>query len=79
MGYRETSEFGIGDDNTDQTFTGTAVFGGIEAWIINWVIAGAEVQYRTVPDALGGGGVSAVFGDDNLGGLTLRVLVGIRR
>jgi hypothetical protein len=46
---------------------------------VSWVIAGAEVQYRTVPDALGEGGVSQVFGDTDLGGVTVRVLVGIRR
>lgn len=79
MGYRETSEFALGDDNTDTTFNGGLAFGGIEASIVSWVIAGAEVQYRTVPDALGEGGVSQVFGDNDLGGVTVRVLVGIRR
>ena len=79
MGYRETSDFAIGNDNTDTSFTGGLVFGGIEASIVSWVIAGAEVQYRTVPDALGAGGVSEAFGDTDLGGVTVRVLVGIRR
>jgi hypothetical protein len=79
MGYKERSEFAIGDDNTDTTFTGTLVFGGLEASIVSWVIAGAEVQYRSVPDALGGGGVSQAFGENDLGGVTVRVLVGIRR
>jgi hypothetical protein len=79
MGYRETSQFAIGDDNTDTSFNGGLVFGGIEAALVSWVIAGAEVQYRTVPDALGEGGVSQAFGDTDLGGVTVRVLVGIRR
>jgi hypothetical protein len=79
MGYRETSDFGIGDENTDTTFSGGLAFGGIEASIVSWVIAGAEVQYRSVPNALGEGGVSQAFGDTDLGGVTVRVLVGIRR
>lgn len=79
MGYKERSEFGMGDDNTDTSFNGSVVFGGIEASIVSWVIAGAEVQYRTVPDAIGEGGVSQAFGENDLGGVTLRVLVGIRR
>jgi hypothetical protein len=79
MSYRETSDFAMGDDNTDTVFNGGVVFGGIEAALVSWVIAGAEVQYRTVPDALGEGGVSQVFGDTDLGGVTVRVLVGIRR
>lgn len=79
MGYKERSNFAIGDDNTDTTFTGNLVFGGLEASIVSWVIAGAEVQYRSVPDALGEGGVSQAFGENDLGGMTVRVLVGIRR
>jgi hypothetical protein len=79
MGYRETSQFAIGDDNTDTSFNGGLVFGGIEASIVSWVIAGAEAQYRSVPGALGDGGVSQAFGDTDLGGVTVRVLVGIRR
>jgi len=79
LGYRETSEFGMGDDNTNTTFTGGVVFGGLEASIVSWMIAGAEVQYRTVPDAIGGGGVSEAFGERDLGGVTVRVLVGFRR
>lgn len=79
MGYKERSEFGTGDENTDTSFNGSVVFGGIETSIASWVIAGAEVQYRTVPDAIGDGGVSQAFGENDLGGVTLRVLVGIRR
>lgn len=79
MGYRETSDFAIGEENTDTTFSGGVVFGGIEASIVSWIIAGAEVQYRTVPNAIGGAGVSEAFGETDLGGTTVRVLVGIRR
>lgn len=79
VGYRETSDFGQSSDNTDTTFNGSVVFGGVEASVFSWIIAGVEAQYRTVPDAIGGGGVSGAFGETDLGGTTLRVLIGVRR
>ena len=79
VGYRERSEFAVADDDVDATFTGRAFFGGLEAVIGGWVIVGAEVQHRSVPDALGEGGVSAAFRETDLGGSAIRFLVGIRR
>lgn len=79
VGYRERSDFAQSGDDTDATFNGSFVFGGVEASLFSWIIAGVEAQYRTVPDALGGGGVSGAFGETDLGGTTLRVLIGIRR
>lgn len=79
LGYRETSEFAQSGDNTDTTFNGSVVFGGVEVSLVSWVIAGVEAQYRRVPDAIGDGGVSGAFGETDLGGTTFRVLFGIRR
>lgn len=79
MGYRETSTFAMAGENTSRTFGGSVFFGGVEARIVSWIVAGAEVQYRTVPDALGAGGLSEAFGETDLGGTTMRVLIGIRR
>lgn len=79
MGYRETSTFAMAGEDTSETFAGSVVFGGVEARIVSWIVAGAEVQYRTVPDALGQGGLSEAFGESDLGGTTLRLLIGIRR
>lgn len=76
--YTETSDFAEGDENSDESFSGFNVFGGVEARVAPWVIAGVELQYRGV-DALGDGGVSKEFGETNLGGTTFRILVGIRR
>ena len=44
-----------------------------------WVLTAFEVQYTTVPDALGMPGVSGEFGETNLGGLTFRVKVLVGR
>jgi hypothetical protein len=78
MRYRETSQFGGDEDNTDATYRGYAGFAGLEVVLGAWVIAGAEAQYRLVPDAIGTGGVSEAFGESDLGGVTVRVLLGIR-
>jgi len=43
------------------------------------VFAGAEVQYRLVPNALGEGGASQDFGETDLGGFVFRVLFGFRK
>jgi len=79
LGYRERSAFATADDDVDATFTGGVVFGGLEASLVSWVIAGVEVQHRIVPDALGDGGVSAVYGETGLGGTAVRLLIGVRR
>jgi len=79
VSYKERSDFAGPGEDTDETFNGSVVFGGVEARIVSWIIAGAEVQYRRVPDTIGGGGVSREFDETDLGGVTVRVLFGIRR
>jgi hypothetical protein len=79
MTYKETSEFAESGDDVDESFNGYAVFAGLDVLAAPFVFGGVEVQYRSVPDAIGAGGVSAVFGEDDLGGVVFRVLFGIRR
>jgi hypothetical protein len=55
-------------------------FGGVELPLSKWLFAGAEVEWRTVADALGEfPSASLAFGETNLGGTAVRVLVGIRK
>jgi hypothetical protein len=77
-GYRETSGFAAAGENVDERFTGYQVFGGVEYRFSRWIAAAGEAQYTTVPDALGGGGLSAEFDERDLGGtiVRLRVIVG---
>ena len=77
--YRETSDFSSSLENVRESFSGYFVFGGVEVPIWKWIFAGAEAQYRSVPDALGDGGVSEHFGESDLGGTVLRVMIGIRK
>jgi opacity protein-like surface antigen len=79
MRFRQTSDFADPDEDIDDTTNGFAAFGGVDVTIARWVMIGAEGQYRRVPNAIGQDGVSEAFGENDLGGLTFRVLFGIRR
>jgi hypothetical protein len=52
--------------------------GGATVRLTRWLGVGGEFAWTTVPDAIGSGGVSAEFNEDNLGGTSLRlkILVG---
>lgn len=77
--YQESSDLSNPSENTDTTFRGFNVYGGVDIPVWKWVTAGAEVQYRSVPDAIGDGGASKAFGETDLGGTTFRVMVGVRK
>jgi opacity protein-like surface antigen len=79
MRYREATEFDQDDEGQFASFSGYLAFAGFDFPIAGPLAFGAEVQYRTVPGALGEGGVSAHFGDTDLGGLVFRVMVGFRK
>ena len=73
--YTETSRFAEGDENVRERFTGYQALGGVEYRFHRLVALGGEVQYTTVPDALGAGGLSAEFDETDLGGLIVRARV----
>ena len=76
-GYKEESEFAESGEDVDERFGGFHVLGGAELTLWSGdalaLAAAAEVEYSSVPDALGEGGLSQEFGEDNLGGTTLRI------
>ena len=76
--YTETSDFAEADENVEGSFASYHALGGIE-FRNGWVATAFEAQYTQVPDALGTGGVSAAFHENNLGGLTARVKVLVGR
>jgi opacity protein-like surface antigen len=78
-GYKETSEFATNAENVDDRFTGYHVLGGAEYRVARWVALSGEVTWTTVPDALGEGGVSAEFNEDDLGGTSVRFKITIGR
>lgn len=79
MSYDETSGFAGSRENISESFMGSNVFGGVEVRVAPWIIAGVEGQYRHVANALGDGGVSVEVGENNLGGTTFRILIGVGR
>lgn len=76
--YEETSDFAEADENVDENFRGLVLFGGIEYRATQWVYVRGEVRYRRFDDAIGAGGASAAFDEDDLGsfGFALKVAVG---
>jgi hypothetical protein len=76
--YEESSALAGDEAQSPRWFPGVAGIGGVDYRVAGWLFAGAEAQFRRVPGALGDGGVSKVFDERDLGGLTLRLLVGIR-
>lgn len=71
--YEEASEFAESGDDVSDSHTSYHVLGGLELPITRQIGASVDALYRWVPDGLGGGGVSAVYGDTDLGGFTFRV------
>lgn len=74
VAYRETSDFGD-DADADESFTSYHVLGGLEFPVWRWLGAAAEFNFRWVRDAFGEGGASQAFGEDDLGGPSVRFKV----
>lgn len=77
--YKETSSFSVGEENVDERFTGYQVLGGVEYRLHRSFGVAGEVQFTSVPDAIGAGGLSAEFDENNLGGVIARVRVLVGR
>jgi opacity protein-like surface antigen len=78
--YEETSEFATPSEDVSERFTGYHVLGGGEYRLSDRIGLAGEAEWSTVPDALGQdpSGVSAVFDETDLGGVTLRIKLTIR-
>jgi opacity protein-like surface antigen len=78
-GFREESRFADQDDLVSERFTSYHALAGFEYAVSRWAFTAFEVRYTTVPDSLGAPGVSGEFGENNLGGLSVRVRVMVGR
>ncbi len=76
--YKESGRGTSSGETVDETYTGAVVFGGVDVAVWRFVSAGAEVAWRTakVKDP---GGVFEAFGDDDLGGVSFRLMLSIGR
>ena len=78
MKYSERSPFATAGDDVDLSKTGYFVLGGVDYAVTRHVVVGGEVQYRSVPDAIGTAGVSKDYNEKDLGAVAARLLVGVR-
>jgi opacity protein-like surface antigen len=76
--YKESSDFADPSENVSEHFMSYHVVGGLEFVSRGWVRAAFELQFATVPGALGDTGASAMFNERNLGNLhgRVKILVG---
>lgn len=77
--YKETSEFADATENVDERFNGFHVLGGVEFRAARWLGIGGEIVFSNVPNALGTGGASEAFDEDNLGGTSYRLKISVGR
>jgi hypothetical protein len=77
--YKETGGFAEGDDNVSRRKVGPVVLGGVDVAIAKWVQVGAEVRYRAIKGVLGSGGVSEIYGEKQLGGISAAVRMSVGR
>ena len=79
VSYRERSDFAQSGDDVSERKAGPVILAGIDVPLGPWIRVGGEVRYRWVSDVLGAGGVSDVFDEDQLGGVSTAVRVSVGR
>lgn len=79
--YEETDQFATSDETSSDSFKGFHLLGGAEFRISKWLGAAGEVQWTSVPNALGqeASSVGQGFDETNLGGVTFRAKLVIGR
>ncbi len=76
--YKEESTVAGLVETNDQTKTGFQFLGGLEYKGFGKVVLAAEVAYALVPNAIGVGGVSQIYGEDDIGGFRIMGRAGYR-
>ncbi len=78
MRFREESQFDTSADTVHKTFSGAVAFAGVDVNVMKFVSVGAELGLRVIKITRPGG-VLGALGEDDLGGVSMRVLVSIGR
>lgn len=78
-GFKETSTFSTPAEDLDERFNGYHILGGVEYKVMRWLGLGGEVTWTTIPDAIGTGGASKAFGENDLGGTSFRAKITVGR
>jgi hypothetical protein len=79
LAYEETGDFAQGGDDASERYGGYHVAAGAEVRLHRWVGLIAEGAFTSVKDGFGDAGASKAFGEDNLGGTSLRLKLVIGR
>ena len=77
--FSENDEFSAPSENVRDTASSYHVMGGVEYPVGQWLWLGGEAHWAAAIGALGDGGVSGVFEENDLGGFTLRMKVSVGR
>jgi Outer membrane protein beta-barrel domain len=79
--YSEESDFAAAGEDVNETNIGYHLLGGAEVRLSRLFGVAGEVQWATVPDALGqdANSASAAFDETNLGGVTFRIKIVVGR
>jgi hypothetical protein len=77
--YEEKGDFAGPSDDVSESKSGALFLAGLDVAVIRWIHAGAEFRYRAVKGVLGDGGVSEIFGEDQIGGYAFAVRISIGR
>jgi hypothetical protein len=75
--YREESTIGGVTESTEKTEGTGIVMGGVD-YVNGNLLFGVQASWSTVPNSVGVGGVSQIYGEDDLGGLGVCVRLGVR-
>jgi hypothetical protein len=78
VSYTEDSQLAAAGDNVAESFRGYAVEAGFDTTFAKRFSAAFEGQFRIVPNALGEAGASKSYGETDLGGLAIRVMIGVK-
>lgn len=78
IGYSESSDFAVDDENLDERATGFVALAGVETRLLRLLHLRGEVRFRQAGGVLGEGGVSQVFDESDLGGIgaALKLVIG---
>jgi hypothetical protein len=78
-GYQETSAFATAGEDVEDRFGGFHLAGGAEYKITRWLGIAGELNWTTIPDAIGESGVSEEFNETDLGGTSFRFRITVGR
>lgn len=73
--YTETSPFNDPSENLDLRHIGYLAVGGVDVRLHRFVGIAGDVQFTRVPGILGTGGISKEAGENDLGGLAVRIKI----